>query len=579
MISDTNSIAFSIYSNKGVYALLLGSGISKSSGIPTGWDIVLDLIRKIATLRKENCNGNEEQWFSSNYGEEPDYSNLLEKLGNTSYERLNILKSYFEFDKNEEGGELRKPSLAHRAIAQLVKKGYIKVIITTNFDRLLEHALMEENIHPTVIKHPSDIQGATPLVHTKITVIKINGDYLDNRFLNTKTELKKYNNEVSKYLKSIFDDYGLITCGWSGIWDEALINNLRKNSNFRYSSYWTVLNNPNDSLKELSNFRKGQIVIIESADNFFEEINEKIDALETLNDDPLSLDVALARLKIYISKEEYRIKLYDLLINETKSIEIIISEFQANNVSFLQILNVFELSLSRFLPLIIHATFWSMPIHYEYFLDILLKVSKPQVRGSDDEISNSKYLPTLFTLYAIGLTAIRKQDYKLLTQIFKLKIISDYENFFGRSYLIERVNSNLCINSIKAITKVENSPTSSYLKKKLEPYFNHLFSHEDDFRDCFYKFEYFLSLNYVDLKGSQYKPGDWAPLGDFFYRKNILYLSQEDPLKELIKESEIEKDGWRPIKGGMFNSSYQVFISTKEKLNGFYRQIYSQWNL
>jgi len=44
------SIAFSVYSNKGVYALMLGSGISRSSGIPTGWEIVLDLIRKLAVL-------------------------------------------------------------------------------------------------------------------------------------------------------------------------------------------------------------------------------------------------------------------------------------------------------------------------------------------------------------------------------------------------------------------------------------------------------------------------------------------------------------------------------------------------
>jgi len=43
------------------------------------------------------------------------------------------------------------PSPAHRAIAQLVKDGYIKVIITTNFDRLIERSLNEVGIEPTVI--------------------------------------------------------------------------------------------------------------------------------------------------------------------------------------------------------------------------------------------------------------------------------------------------------------------------------------------------------------------------------------------------------------------------------------------
>lgn len=47
-MDDLTTISFSIYSNKGVYALLLGAGISRPSGIPAGWDIVIALIRKLA---------------------------------------------------------------------------------------------------------------------------------------------------------------------------------------------------------------------------------------------------------------------------------------------------------------------------------------------------------------------------------------------------------------------------------------------------------------------------------------------------------------------------------------------------
>lgn len=32
----TTQLAFSMFENKGVYALLLGSGVSRSAGIPTG---------------------------------------------------------------------------------------------------------------------------------------------------------------------------------------------------------------------------------------------------------------------------------------------------------------------------------------------------------------------------------------------------------------------------------------------------------------------------------------------------------------------------------------------------------------
>ena len=46
--SILTTLAFSIYSNKGAYALLLGAGISKASGLPSGWDIVTDLLKKLA---------------------------------------------------------------------------------------------------------------------------------------------------------------------------------------------------------------------------------------------------------------------------------------------------------------------------------------------------------------------------------------------------------------------------------------------------------------------------------------------------------------------------------------------------
>ena len=35
--------------------LLLGSGVSRAAGIPTGWEVVIDLIRKVAALENENC--------------------------------------------------------------------------------------------------------------------------------------------------------------------------------------------------------------------------------------------------------------------------------------------------------------------------------------------------------------------------------------------------------------------------------------------------------------------------------------------------------------------------------------------
>jgi len=41
-------LSFSVYENKGVFAVLLDSGLSRAAEIRTGWEITLDLIRRVA---------------------------------------------------------------------------------------------------------------------------------------------------------------------------------------------------------------------------------------------------------------------------------------------------------------------------------------------------------------------------------------------------------------------------------------------------------------------------------------------------------------------------------------------------
>ena len=75
------------------------------------------------------------------------------------------------------------PTPAHRAVASLVQHGFIRVVVTTNFDRLMEQALEEAGIHPQVIASPDAVDGALPLVHAPCTVFKVHGDYLDTRMM------------------------------------------------------------------------------------------------------------------------------------------------------------------------------------------------------------------------------------------------------------------------------------------------------------------------------------------------------------------------------------------------------------
>ena len=153
-------------SNRGVYALLVGSGVSKAAGIPTGWEIVLDLLAKLAETTDDSPDPDLELWYREKYGKAPDYSDILGQLAKRPAERQQLLRPYFEPNDQERDEGLKQPTAAHRAIANLVKQGFVRVIITTNFDRLMESALEEVGVVPTVLSTPDQVKGAPPLIHT-----------------------------------------------------------------------------------------------------------------------------------------------------------------------------------------------------------------------------------------------------------------------------------------------------------------------------------------------------------------------------------------------------------------------------
>jgi NAD-dependent SIR2 family protein deacetylase len=97
------------------------------------------------------------------------------------------------------------PSISETsAIAKLARKGYVRVIITINFDKLMERALEAESLTPIIISTPDATQGASPTQHVDCTVVKVHGDYLDARIKNTPTELSAYDPRTDALLDKVF---------------------------------------------------------------------------------------------------------------------------------------------------------------------------------------------------------------------------------------------------------------------------------------------------------------------------------------------------------------------------------------
>jgi hypothetical protein len=420
------NLSFSMHSGPGTFALLLGSGISQGAGIPTGWEIVLDLIRKLATLEGEPEIDNPERWFEEKYLEAPKYSFLIEKVAPSQIARQNLLKSYIEPTDEQREQELKIPSQAHKAIAQLVKSGKIRVILTTNIDRLLEAAFEEMGIIPVVIFNNDSLEGAMPYIHSPCTIVKLHGDYLDTRIKNTPEELARYSDEMNSYLDRIFNEFGLVICGWSANWDTALRDALNRRHNWRFSTYWTYRQNLSSDALNLKDHLQAIPLQIENADKFFEKLSENIAALQTFDrPHPLSVPLAIAQVKKYVAEEKYRVQLHDLMQEEMNRLsEQLRSE--RFNIKSLQIpqdqykpvfqnrMHEYEelskMSIGIFTTYAYFGTAHS-PKPIVNIIEGLLQ--KPNQEGLKIFI-NLQHYPAYLLNYSIGIAALEAENYKVL---------------------------------------------------------------------------------------------------------------------------------------------------------------------
>jgi hypothetical protein len=316
---STTQLAFSMSENPGVYAVLLGSGVSRSAGIPTGWEITLELVRRAGIAAGVGEQDDWHRWYVEQREHQPNYSTLLEELASTPKERQAIIESFLKPTEDEREQGLKLPTPAHRAIADLVKTGHVRVIITTNFDRLMENALRDEGIEPTVVSSADGFAGAEPLTHTNCYILKLHGDFKDARILNTDSELSEYPQVFDGLLDRIFDEFGLIVAGWSGEWDRALRAAILRAPNRRYSSYWLTRGKLSERAQELVSHRKANMAVAPDADNFFQSLNAKVSTITQFRQPNLSsVELTISLAKRYLSKPEYRIQFDDLVVNEVE---------------------------------------------------------------------------------------------------------------------------------------------------------------------------------------------------------------------------------------------------------------------
>ena len=581
-IDPTLRSALAIHSNPGAYALLIGSGVSRAAGIPTGWEVVLDLIGKIADPDGQSTGPDPAAWYRERYHKKPGYSDLLDDLTSTREERMTLLRSYFEPTEEEREEGRKTPTAAHEAIANLVKLGYIRMILTTNFDRLIEQALEAVGIRPDVLSTPEAVHSAMPYTHSSCVVVKLHGDYRDTRIRNTDAELARYPEELDHYLDRVLDDFGLIVCGWSGDWDTALREAILRAPNRRFAYYWFSHGQPTEEAKQLIQHRRAITVPITSADEAFQSLSEKLQSLKEMDQsDPRSIPVTVATVKRFLSETRYRIRLRDLVQKEVKHVwqELNTARFSTEDPppsveTYPRRVRQHEELAANLVALLTTLSFYDDQNNSQLLTTAIQRLAnapKANEPGQVAWLSLQRYPASLAT-YASGIAALAAGNYRHLAALLLHPTHYDMNRekspAIKHLHLISVIDHSLA-QSLHPTNRRRPTPDSEHVFDVIRPFISEYVPDEREYEELFDVFEYLIALVYWNDEER------WAPLGSFHWRQWGNYGHRDSAvLNEFVLRVQTQAaTGDGLLAAGFFNGSLDRFNEVVNSFNIWGREM------
>ncbi|GAA1136329.1 hypothetical protein GCM10009651_20490 [Microbacterium natoriense] len=534
-ISPLVSLATSMHAQPGVYSLLLGSGVSTGAGLPTGWGVVKQLVARVAALADgdtavADARADPEAWWAQHGDGDLKYTTLLETLAPTPAARQGLLAGFFEGE--DALGDRISPSRAHHAIAQLVARGSVRVILTTNFDRLMEQALEAIGISPQVIARPEAVNGMAPLAHAPVTIIKLHGDYKDLGTRNTPAELATYPAEWVQLLERVFDEYGLVVSGWSADWDTALVEALEASPSRRYPLYWDERSGRGETAKRVLANRMGTTVPSESADDLFESLVENLEGLDKLSAPPLTTALAVARLKKYLPDPVRRIDLHDLVMSAVDEVAAALSdliEIERIDWAELDALYAERFTLVEKLSALVAEGVWhdTDGTHDQLWLDALsriIDVAKPSESAMARPTFVARRLPALALFAVVGITAMRRgrEDMfiKFATAVQGWGVVRNRQAFTAAHFVhYWRIAEEEWVNGLPRWEgRTFQFPVSQLLSSSIRPWFRDRVPDDTEFTRIFYDWEYRWAILVVITQGYRGLPGgfiaEWSWFAD-----------------------------------------------------------------
>ena len=223
------------------YVLLLGAGASVSSGTSLNRAVVERVVGSY------------------------DIAAFDKYLSQTSDdERFAILRDMVE------GAE---PSAGYRCLAELIRAGYFSVILSTNFDPLLEDAIAAINMRRRDyvflvqgVMEPDFIAEHLDNPVPRVKLFKLHGDLFYNKFYYTGEEITRFPSSINRALHTYLNLRDIVVVG-HGMRDTDINRCLRN----RGSSIWYVSpQQPSDEIARIMRARKSQDSFISGEAGYFD---------------------------------------------------------------------------------------------------------------------------------------------------------------------------------------------------------------------------------------------------------------------------------------------------------------------
>jgi hypothetical protein len=263
--------------------LMLGAGASLSSGV-----------KSTATIMEELVG----QYGPAGPGSIKDRFDELWRNANTDSRRL-MLEPYLN----------HQPSPGYGKLAELVARGYFDVIITFNFDRLLEQALNDAGLREgtdfkVITRGEVETSAMTALVEAeapRIKIIKMHGSLLStDYFLFSDEEMLNYPEEIRTLMLRL-TARDIVICGYA--FNDLCVVKAFSDAPGSGTIYYVDPNGPGPNIKGYLAVRRSQHGVIRGDQGRFDDF---FDALQTALSGPEPDEPSRPRQNVFKFLDHYQ---------------------------------------------------------------------------------------------------------------------------------------------------------------------------------------------------------------------------------------------------------------------------------